>query len=58
MTKDPETPQTQGCACPEVRLTDEERALLASDSICQVPEWIAYCRYREFSHRDSDESST
>ena len=32
MTQAFETPQTRGCGCPEVRLTDEERALLASDS--------------------------
>jgi hypothetical protein len=47
MTPDPETPQTQGCGCPEVHLTDDEHAALASDSTCKVPEWIPYCWYRE-----------
>ena len=48
MTKNPVTPQTQDCGCPEVRLTDEERVALASDSTHQTPEWIVYCRYREY----------
>jgi hypothetical protein len=47
MTQDSETPQTQGCGCPEVHLTDDEHAALASDSTCKVPEWIPYCWYRE-----------
>jgi hypothetical protein len=47
MTQESETPQTRNCGCPEVRLTDEERTALASDSTGEVPEWIPYCRYRE-----------
>ena len=45
--QDPETPQTQSCGCPEVHLTDDERDALAADNTCQVPDWIAYCWYRE-----------
>jgi hypothetical protein len=48
LTNDPETPQTQDCGCPEVRLTDDERAALTADNTCQVPEWIVYCWYREY----------
>ena len=48
MTQDFETPRTRGCGCPEVRLTDEERTAFAPRYAGEVPEWIPYCRYREY----------
>jgi hypothetical protein len=47
MTQAPETQQPEGCKCPEVRLTDQERAALMPVYQGIAPEWISFCEYRE-----------